>query len=312
MTPEEREMLVGLAKQLLGQHRGPELVAELSGSGVGSEVWSDLAITQALFELQGLLGATSTLLDLAVLRPGAGLESRRILLPVLGSAQTPGRVLGGDIAVDGIAIGAGAERFVVGTDSGDVLLVPGLPAQAIEGFDPALGLVRVMGSVALGECTALGDSPSWDVLVARAARTIAYQLIGVAAATRGIATRHVTERHQFGRPIGSFQSVRHRLADALIAETGAREVIDGIGEPTDPMIERLVVKALAGRAALLSAQAAQQVTGAMGFTDEFGLHPFVRRAYVLDALLGGSEDAEHELGSHALATGRTPDRLVHL
>jgi len=122
----------------------------------------------------------------------------------------------------------------------------------------------------------------------------------------------VQDRHQFGRPIGSFQTVQHRLADALIAETGAREVLTAAGEPTDGVVERLVVKAVAGRAALIAVAAAQQVCGAMGFTAEFGLHAYVRRAYLLDALLGGSEDAEADLAAYVLTTGLPPRQLVSL
>jgi alkylation response protein AidB-like acyl-CoA dehydrogenase len=214
-------------------------------------------------------------------------------------------VTGTDIVVDGVLVAPLAVDLVVGTDSGDVLLVQGFSAEPVVGFDPELALHRVTGVVTLDDCASFGSPVGWDVLVARAARALAHELVGVAAATRGIATRHVQERQQFGRPIGAFQSVRHRLADGLIAETGARELLDA-DEPTDSVVELLLRKASAGRAALHTVQAAQQVCGAMGFTAEFGLHRYVRRAYVLDSLLGGSEDAEFDLGSTALATGRVP------
>lgn len=305
MTPEERRMLADWATQLLSSGRGEALVTELAESGMGAEVWSDPAAAGAVFEAHGAVCATSGLLDAYVLRPDGTGRTPRIVLPAPGSSAPPSRVAGTDITVDGVTIGAGGADLVLGTDSGDLLLARGLSEVPVTGFDPDLGLIRVRGVVTLDDCTSLAIPVGWDVLVARAARVVAHELVGVAAAAREIATRHVQERMQFGRPIGTFQTVRHRLADGLIAETGARELLDA-GEPTDSVAEVLLRKAAAGRAALLAVQAAQQVCGAMGFTAEFGLHRYVRRAYVLDSLLGGSEDAEFELGSAALATGRIP------
>ena len=120
------------------------------------------------------------------------------------------------------------------------------------------------------------------------------------------------ERQQFGAPLAGFQAVRHRLADVRIAETAALELLDATGPDTDASVMILVVKAAAGRAALLSAQAAQQVCGAMGFTEEFGLHRFVRRIHLLDSILGGAESADGALGSWALRSGRTSGRIAPL
>jgi hypothetical protein len=310
VSAEERQLVTELASRLLAEGRSDALVAELRDSGLGAELWSDSDAMAALFELHGSLCATSGLLGLAVLRPADGAISGLFVLPVPGEASPPGRVLGASIVIDGVVFGAGAaEPHVVATDSGDILLVRGLNTEPVHGFDPTLGLFRVEGCVRMAECEPAAGTPAWDVLLARSARIVAHQLVGVAHAALAIATRHVQERHQFGRPIGAFQTVRHRLADALIAETGAREVLDCVDD-SDPAVELLVVKALAGRAALIAVQAAQQVCGAMGFTEELGLHRFVRRAYLLDCLLGGSEAAEFELGSHVLATGHTPDRTA--
>lgn len=310
VSAEERQLVTELASRLLAAGSGDALVAELRDSGLGTQLWSDADAMATLFELHGSLCATSGLLDLAVLRPVDSTASASFVLPRPGAATPPGRVLGATITIDGVAFTAGTgERYVVGTDSGDILLVRGLSIGPLHGFDPTLGLSRVEGCVTMAECEPAASAPAWDVLLARAARLIAHQLVGVAHGALAVATRHVQERHQFGRPIGAFQTVRHRLADALIAETGAREVLDCVDD-SDPAVELLVVKALAGRAALVAVQAAQQVCGAMGFTEEFGLHRFVRRAYLLDGLLGGSEAAEFELGSHVLATGHTPDRTA--
>lgn len=305
MTPDELRLLADWVAQLLSSGRGDDLVTELADSGMGAEVWSDPSAVGVIFEAHGAHCATSCVLDAYVLRPDGTGSTPRFLLPLPGGSAPPARVSGAEIAVDGVALGGAPEDVVVGADSGDLLVVRGLRAKAVTGFDPGLRLTRLSGVVALGDCTSFAALVDPDTLVARAARALAHELLGVAAAAREIATRHVRDRHQFGRPIGAFQSVRHRLADVSIAETGAREVL-GISEPTDSTDEVLLRKASAGRAALLSVQTAQQVCGAMGFTEEFGLHRYVRRAYLLDSLLGGSENAEYELGSAALATGRLP------
>jgi hypothetical protein len=313
MNRDECELLLEMAGKLLAAGHGDQLAAEIAESGMAAELWSDAESLGSLFELHGSLCASSPLPDLAVLRPDDASQPVRLLLPVPGSAAPPGLVVGSEIVVDGVALSPpDTAALVVGADSGDVLQVRGADIQDVRGLDPELGLVRVRATVTLDDCQPAYALPHWSVLEARAARVLAHELLGVAAAARTIAVRHVQERHQFGRPIAAFQAVRHRLADALIAETGAREVVAAAGEPLDFVTERLIVKAVAGRAALLNVQAAQQVCGAMGFTAEFGLHRLVRRAYVLDALLTGSEDAEEHLAATALATGMWPGVPVAL
>jgi hypothetical protein len=297
MTPDERRMLVELADELLRAGRAQQLVAELAGA---DDVWTDAVAGAALFELHGRRAATSRLLDLAVLRPAGDEAPVRFVLPLPGSAQPPGRVCGSQVVVDGVVLAhPGGAAFAVGTDGGTVTLADRLDQQPVAGFDPDLGLVRVTGQASRDERV----DDRWDVLACRASRAIAYELLGVAGAGLDRALDHVRHRHQFGRPLGAFQSVRHRLVDARVAETAARELLDTAGDSTDPNVHLLVLKPLAGRAALTAVRAAQQVCGAIGFTEEFSLHRYVRRAHLLDSLFGGSDDAEFALGALALAGG---------
>jgi hypothetical protein len=277
-------------------------------------VWSDPIATAELFALQGYHLAASRLLDLVVLNGHDLAGTPGVVLPVLGTAAPPALVMGRDILIDGVAMSGDPSTLVVATDSADVFAISRhfLSLEAIHGFDPDLGLVRVSGQVTLAQCAPVPGQLDWERLTSRAARAIASELLGVCRGALEIATRHVRLRHQFGRPLGAFQVVRHRLADAYIAQTGAKALLDAAGEALDHVGQPLLIKALAGRAALLAVQAAQQVCGAMGFTAEFGLHRFVRRAYVIDSLFGGAEAAEADLGAHALASGSTPDRLVSL
>jgi hypothetical protein len=305
VNDQERALLLELAADLLREGRAEELVSQLAGA---DEVLSDPPTLGALFELQGSFAATSRLLDLAAL----GDPDVPLVLPLPGTAGAPGRLVGKAIEVDGIVLGSPSDQGVaVGTDSDDVLLVSGLQTIPLSGFDPDLGVTRVLGSRPVAHCVPAAVPGSWDAVQSRAIRALSWELLGVAGAALGVAQQHVTSRHQFGRPLAAFQTVAHRLADAAIAQAGAREVLEATTADLDLPMQRLVLKALAGRAALTTVQAAQQVCGAMGFTAEFGLHALVRRAYLLDSLFGGCENAVYELADLALA-GAVPDRFVEL
>jgi alkylation response protein AidB-like acyl-CoA dehydrogenase len=116
---------------------------------------------------------------------------------------------------------------------------------------------------------------------------LAAEIAGTASAAVGLTTRYLKERHQFGRPIGSFQSLQHRMAECLVQVEGvrwlAREAAD-LGAPA----------ALSASAAVAAAQAAQQVaqevhqlTGAMGFTLDYDLHVWSLRLQSLRVEAGG-------------------------
>ena len=314
MTPEERLQLAAMAQELFAAGRAEDVVSDLAGSGLADEVWADAEATAGLFEQHGLHAATSRLLDHAVLRPSAGEMPGRVVHPLLGTAVTPGCRTGGRVVVDGVVLNATGELgdCAVAVDDGRVVLVGEGRLTAVPhlGFDPDLAVARVRGEVAEADVRELRLST--DEITVRVARAVAFELLGIAEAAIERAKLHVIERHQFGRPLGAFQVVRHRLASAQIATSGARELALATDDTVSADVARLIVKAVAGRAALLAVGEAQQVCGGMGFTAEFGLHRLVRRAYLLDSLLGGSESAEFDLGELAMAGQYVPDRLVAL
>ena len=122
-----------------------------------------------------------------------------------------------------------------------------------------------------------------------------------------LARRHALDRVQFGRPVASFQAVRHRLAETLVAIEGAEATL---GATTDDF-GSLLAKAAAGQAALTAAKHCQQVLGGIGFTAEHELHRHVKRALLLDGLLGSARELTREAGARLRAEGSAP-RLVHL
>jgi hypothetical protein len=140
-------------------------------------------------------------------------------------------------------------------------------------------------------------------------------LLGSGRAMLALARQHALDRVQFGRPIASFQAVRHKLADTLVALEGAEAVLNAVPVPVagagDDDLGALLAKAVAGQAALLAARHCQQVLGGIGFTAEHALHHHVKRVLVLDGLLGSARELTREAGRGVIAIGRAP-RLVDL
>ena len=144
-------------------------------------------------------------------------------------------------------------------------------------------------------------------------RALGWWLLGTSRAMLTLARTHAVDRIQFGRPLASFQAVRHRLAETLVAIEGAeatlRATTDSFGALDDFGCQ--LAKAAAGAAALTAARHCQQVLGGIGFTAEHDLHRHVRRALVLDGLLGSSRELTRQIGAQLRATGSDP-RLINL
>lgn len=138
-------------------------------------------------------------------------------------------------------------------------------------------------------------------------RAVGWWLLGSGHAMLSLARTHTLERLQFGRPLASFQAVRHRLAETLVALDGAEAAL----AHADDEFGALLAKAAAGRAATTAARHCQQVLGGIGFTAEHELHRHVRRVLVLDGLFGSTRELVREAGTEVRRRGDAP-RLAHL
>jgi hypothetical protein len=187
------------------------------------------------------------------------------------------------------------------------------PVEPVDGVDPWLGLVRILdrGSPPV-RVVAQGDTvtAAWAGSVAAGRRALAHELCGLGRAMLALAVDHARERRQFGQPIGAFQAVKHRLAEAKVALTAAEAAAGEAWADPGPLTA-LLAKLWAGRAARLTAKQAQQVLGGMGFTWEHPFHRHVRRTILLDSLLGSSTELTRELGRTLLDSGDVP-RLARL
>ena len=166
-------------------------------------------------------------------------------------------------------------------------------------------------SSALGDDLPIHRVAQGDPVPLAAGRhALGWWLVGAGRAMLSLARQHALDRSQFGRPVASFQAIRHRLAETLVAIEGAEAtLVAAAAEPDD--LSFLLAKAAAGQAALTATRHCQQVLGGIGFTAEHALHRHVKRALVLDAMLGSSRELTREAGAVLRAKGFAP-RLAQL
>jgi alkylation response protein AidB-like acyl-CoA dehydrogenase len=247
---------------------------------------------------------------------GLGTAEAALVFAELGRRLVPGPLLWSHLAaglVDGAASG---ERIVGGLEQGetpgapllvehlsdlDVLLVldregvcrvdpRGLEARPVgTPLDPLTPLARVE---ALPAGERLGDAALAARLRREGAVLTAALLLGIAEECQTLATAYALEREQFNRPIGSFQAVKHILADAYVrqeqvraATYAAAATLDGRGVD-DADRAAAVAKLLAGELALKNARACIQVYGGMGYTWEMPPHYYLKRTFVLEQSFG--------------------------
>jgi hypothetical protein len=283
--------------------------------------WRDfLAVEPAqvvplVFHHLGELVLPSTALDdvaLAALHPdGAAHFGDDVAVAHPRAGVAGGRVARTELVVDALVLGGRQPAsLVVVAVTGDGLRVvtlpdlDGLEAVAVDGIDPALGLVRVRGAVNTTHVVMADDLDAGAVAIA-CRRALAYELIGLTDRMLEMATDYAKVRTQFGQPIGAFQAVKHRVADVLVAARAARVVVDESWS-SDPDVMTIAAKCLAAGAAAIASQNCLQVLGAIGFTLEHDLHRFVRRAKVLDRLYGSERELRAELGDALRARATMP------
>jgi alkylation response protein AidB-like acyl-CoA dehydrogenase len=323
--------------------------ADLRESWASAQGWSPAR--WALLADMGVVGLTVPgsygglglgLLDLVLLLEEAGrsglpeplLETVALAVPTLVDARSTRAedlrvqwlpaIAAGDAVV---AVGTEASASVPGASAAALLLLAGggeihaVPAAAtVRLARPVLDRARRLADVSWEPSpeTLLAGGAEASVLTARleerAAMATGAILLGVADRLITMTAAYAIDRIQFGVPIGSFQAVKHHLADALIGLEFARPAVYRAAwsldqnEP-DAGCHASMAKALASDAASGAARTALQVHGAIGYTWEHDLHLWMKRAWSLAAAWG---DARHhrarvlELLLDRAGTPRTP------
>ncbi len=188
----------------------------------------------------------------------------------------------------------GVGAFVVSRS--DVRLEP------IDALDPTRPLARVaLDGVRIGADRALGaPGPATAAAVRRAvevaAMALAVETVGAAQAIFDITLTYAKQREQFGAPIGSFQAIKHKFADMLVALERARATSYfaalTIAEDDDRRaLATSTAKAAAGDCAALLAKEGIQIHGGIGYTWEHDMHLYVRRVKSSSLLFGSA--AQH-------------------
>jgi alkylation response protein AidB-like acyl-CoA dehydrogenase len=196
--------------------------------------------------------------------------------------------------------GMEAEIAVVAArgDDGVVLVLvdprgPGVERAPIDTIDPSLPQARLRFRGAPAE--PLPGAAGWAAVAAlldRAAVPAAFAAVGGASAALEAAVAYAKERHAFGRPIGSFQAIKHKLADVYIAVELARSnawyacwALER--EAAALPLAAATAKVSADAAFFQAAKETIQTHGGIGFTWEADPHLFYRRAALLAHALGG-------------------------
>ncbi|WP_183518535.1 acyl-CoA dehydrogenase [Mycolicibacterium sp. BK634] len=229
-----------------------------------------------------------------------GIDLRKAVLPGLADGSRVAAVgLGGDVTVAAEGTVAGTSPAVLGAPDADILVlmvgddavVVDASADGVEITDlSGLDRTRSVGAVALHDVAVTPDR----VLpgAARTARAIwrilsAAEAVGASWACVEMARDYVATREQFGRSIGSFQAVKHHLANMLIAAEQATAATWDAARSDDldgAWFAAAVASAQATRAQVFTAQTNIQLHGGIGYTWEHDAHLYLRRARTLAAL----------------------------
>ena len=273
--------------------------------------WSagDIAPGRKVWEQLANLGVTA----LAVPEKFDGLDAHPVDLVValerLGRWCVPGPVAE-SIAVAPVFL-AGDERSTE-LSSGELIATVALPPHTPRAVDAeAAGLVLLATDEGVSEATAgefhrsvdpsrrlydvTATGETWQADTQRAfefgALATAAQLVGTAEALLNDTVDYAKQRTQFGRVIGSYQAIKHKLADVHIAVELARPLVYGAAlsladNSPDTARDISAAKVAAANAALLAARSALQTHGAIGFTQEHDLSLWLLRVQALRSAWG--------------------------
>ena len=262
----------------------------------GRKVWEQLAnlgvTALAVPEKFGGLEADPVDLVVALERlgrwcvPGPVAESISVAPVLLANDERSAGLASGELIAT-VALPPQVPRAVDADTAGLVLLATedgvseAAPGEEHESVDPSRRVFDV---------TPTGEAWQADVELAYefGALATAAQLVGAAAALRDAAVDYAKQRTQFGRMIGSYQAIKHKLADVHIAIELARPLVYGAALSLEPR-DVSAAKAAASEAGLQAARSALQTHGAIGFTQEHDLSLLLLRVQALRSAWGTPE-----------------------
>ncbi|MEE9608970.1 MAG: acyl-CoA dehydrogenase [Myxococcota bacterium] len=288
---DDQRAIVEAIEALLGAHAGAARAIELAPKGE-YDAPLDAALAEAGFA-DIALGDGSGFLEAALLVEAVARAGGVVAIgaQALVAPGTAGRRLEGPIALTTpghkgpVRFGAQARTLLVGGvgEARVVSLEPGDGEPLVSNFGYPIGRVRVPPEQR-GEWLGPG---SGDRMLAWWRLAIAAETVGSMRAALDVTGDYVKKRRQFGRAIGSFQAVQHRLAECAVLVEGSRWLLYEAAARGAPAEAAATAAAHASAAAGRVFVETHQFTGAMGFTREHDLHVWSMRLQALRLELDG-------------------------
>jgi alkylation response protein AidB-like acyl-CoA dehydrogenase len=240
--------------------------------------------------------ATTALATLVLGEPHA-----KLLEALASGERTAGVALSADLRYDADQV-TGTAEYVLGADAAGVLILPagdrwllvdasaaGVTIEPVKATDFSRPLARAVLESAAADVLDVDAQRVTDL----AATVLAAEAAGVARWTLQTATEYAKVREQFGKPIGSFQAIKHMCAEMLLRSeqisVAARDAAAAVAnsDGSQLSIAAAVAAATAIEAAKANAKDCIQVLGGIGITFEHDAHLYLRRAYGISQFLGG-------------------------
>ncbi|MDT5187447.1 MAG: hypothetical protein QOJ20_2617 [Mycobacterium sp.] len=330
---EFHEELRSVAGDLLAKDRTVEWAVLADAGWTGLEVPDDLGGAGATFgevaviceEIGRAASATdylgSAVLAVGLLKSLQPSDSRDELLTAVAAGSVRPAVAVGSFTLDGGPLSGhaefmpdavGADRLLVIAADSDgspvVVEVAGLTVTPQPVLDETRRLATVSAESVEGAPVLRFDGdPQEQVrrLLDRAAVAVACDSLGLSEAMLAATVAYAKVRNQFGRPIGSFQAVKHACADMQVAIAVSRQLVSAAVEAvaedrSDAGVAAAMAKSYGCSAAVDVAGKAMQLHGGIGYTWESGIHVYLKRAALNRSLFGSPAAHRRQLAQRYL------------
>jgi alkylation response protein AidB-like acyl-CoA dehydrogenase len=306
--------LRSVAGDLLAKDRAADWLSLVDAGWVGLEVPEQFGGAGATFaevavicEEMGRAASTNSYLGSAVLAIGTlkalqPSETRdRLLTEVASGRVRVTAALGAEFVPDA----CGADQILVIANGGVVESAVTVTPQRV--LDETRRLATVTPAVDAGEMLHFDGDPDAAVrrLMDRAAVAIACDSVGLCEAMLSATVDYAKLRQQFGRPIGSFQAVKHACADMAVSIAVSRQLVEEavqaiVEERPDAGVAAAMAKSYVCGAAVDVVGKAMQLHGGIGYTWESGIHVYLKRAALNRSLFGSPAAHRKELAKRYL------------
>ncbi|WP_353946544.1 acyl-CoA dehydrogenase family protein [Streptomyces sp. HUAS MG91] len=286
---------MGLAGLLVPEERGGQGASHREAAVVLEELGRAVApvpyLTSAVIATEALLACVGSEAETLLSALASGRTVGALTVPL---SATPGREFTDVRATDssltgrvtGVADAAFADVFLVPTPDGLFAVdasADGVTVAPQTSFDPTRPLATVTFEAAAGRLLADTAAPAVRRALRAGAGLLASEQLGLADWLLTETVRYTRERHQFNRPVGSFQALKHRLAqlwlEVVNARATARNAADALATGSDDTdVAVAVAQAYTAPVAVHVAEEALQLHGGIGMTWEHPIHLYLKRA----------------------------------